>query len=73
MAITAPNMSSFAGPQATSPMMQTDPANLLMAAAQMHQQLGGGDPTRSAPVPRGQPLQTGKRLRPPRHAMKVVK
>lgn len=56
--------------QASTPRIAppASPAAFLMAAADMHR---NGELQRSAPVPTGQPLQTGHVPRPRR--MKVVK
>ena len=43
------------------------PVNYLMAAADLHNNGGLADAQRSAPLPTGHPLQTGKPITRPKH------
>jgi hypothetical protein len=61
--------SQLGGSASASGPMPTNPLNFLMAAAEMHK---GGKLQQSAPVPTGNPLQTGK-VSHSRKQMKVVK
>ena len=51
--------------------MPASPANYLMAAADLHAS-NSLDPQRSAPMPAGHALQTGKPITKPKH-IRIIK